>query len=333
MKKACLVVAPPYLKSEIFNRQNLILNRDNCLAFFHFLQEKMRLSGYDLQTQDIHSIQNSELVLYNDMPRSLPAKDILKKSAVFLFESELIKPENWSQQSQQHFWKVFTWNDELVDKKKYFKLSFTHSESIKYKNFNQRKKLATLIAGNKSVRHPLELYSKRVEAIRWFEKYHPEDFEFYGMGWDQYTFRGLWRPLNRLRFFRKIFAATWPSYKGPVNDKLQTLSNYKFSICYENAKEIPGYITEKIFDSMAAGCIPVYWGAPNILDFVPSDCFINRKLFQDMEELYRFLIGMSEKEYNRRLQAIELYLQSEQHRIFEPEWLAKKVVSDLLSHN
>jgi hypothetical protein len=33
----------------------------------------------------------------------------------------------------------------------------------------------------------LELYSKRVEAIKWFEKNHPEDFDFYGIGWDRYV--------------------------------------------------------------------------------------------------------------------------------------------------
>jgi hypothetical protein len=39
----------------------------------------------------------------------------------------------------------------------------------------------------KKINHPLELYSKRVEAIKWFEKNHPEDFDFYGIGWDRYV--------------------------------------------------------------------------------------------------------------------------------------------------
>uniref|UniRef100_UPI00404791C4 hypothetical protein n=1 Tax=Aliarcobacter sp. TaxID=2321116 RepID=UPI00404791C4 len=43
-----------------------------------------------------------------------------------------------------------------------------------------------MISGNKKVNHPLELYSKRLESIEWFENNHPQDFEFYGMGWNEY---------------------------------------------------------------------------------------------------------------------------------------------------
>ena len=52
-------------------------------------------------------------------------------------------------------------------------------------------------------------------------------------------------------------------------DELQTvyddkkedfLSNYRFCICPENSLG-DGYITEKVFESIASGCIPIYWGA------------------------------------------------------------------------
>ena len=35
------------------------------------------------------------------------------------------------------------------------------------------------------------------------------------------------------------------------------------------AREIPGYITEKIFDCFLARSVPVYWGPGNIADHVP----------------------------------------------------------------
>lgn len=38
------------------------------------------------------------------------------------------------------------------------------------------------------------------------------------------------------------------------------LANYRFNICPENSLG-DGYMTEKIFESIAAGCIPIYWGA------------------------------------------------------------------------
>lgn len=44
------------------------------------------------------------------------------------------------------------------------------------------------------------------------------------------------------------------------NNKIQYLRNFKFNICPENSNS-KGYVTEKIFDSFLAGCIPIYWGS------------------------------------------------------------------------
>jgi len=54
------------------------------------------------------------------------------------------------------------------------------------------------------------------------------------------------------------------------NNKLLYLSQYKFNLCPENSN-YEGYVTEKIFDSVSAGCLPIYWGSnnkpePNILN-------------------------------------------------------------------
>ncbi len=45
-----------------------------------------------------------------------------------------------------------------------------------------------------------------------------------------------------------------------ANNKLNYLSNFKFNIALENSNP-QYYTTEKIFDSIFAGCIPVYWGS------------------------------------------------------------------------
>ncbi|CAA6664965.1 unnamed protein product [Spirodela intermedia] len=52
-------------------------------------------------------------------------------------------------------------------------------------------------------------------------------------------------------------------------DKVQTLKRYKFSLAFENSNE-DDYVTEKYFQSLVAGAIPVVVGAPNIQDFAPS---------------------------------------------------------------
>ncbi|KAA8545873.1 hypothetical protein F0562_020676 [Nyssa sinensis] len=52
-------------------------------------------------------------------------------------------------------------------------------------------------------------------------------------------------------------------------DKLETLKRYKFSLAFENSNE-EDYVTEKFFQSLVAGSVPVVVGAPNIQDFAPS---------------------------------------------------------------
>jgi len=54
---------------------------------------------------------------------------------------------------------------------------------------------------------------------------------------------------------------------GGEAKKVEFLRGYKFCIAYENAAS-PGYVTEKLFHAKAAGCVPIYWGAPDVeLDF------------------------------------------------------------------
>lgn len=48
------------------------------------------------------------------------------------------------------------------------------------------------------------------------------------------------------------------------NDKMKEISYYLFNICFENAVE-PGYVTEKIFDALLSGTVPVYYGDDDLV--------------------------------------------------------------------
>ena len=59
---------------------------------------------------------------------------------------------------------------------------------------------------------------------------------------------------------------------------------YKFAVAFEN-RHYPGYVTEKIYDVYKSGCIPIYWGTPDVVkDFNPST-FINANDFPDFNAL------------------------------------------------
>jgi hypothetical protein len=69
-----------------------------------------------------------------------------------------------------------------------------------------------------------------------------------------------------------------------ASGKIEHGKQYKFAIAFEN-KQYPGYVTEKICDAYKSGCIPIYWGTPDIIkDFNPST-FINANDFSDFDAL------------------------------------------------
>jgi alpha(1,3/1,4) fucosyltransferase len=333
MKKATLVVSNYLQNNKRFNLDC----RDNINDRFIKLREEFINYGYDLSTDDINKIEDSEIVIYaSNMPIILPKDENIHKSYIILTESSFIRPDNYHKEKHQYFKKVFTWYDGYKYGNKYIKLNIAHKfpENIN-KDLSTKKKLCILISANKSTPHSKEndLYSKRVDAIRWFEKNHLEDFDLYGIGWNKLTGSKVIRVLNKIPYFAKIFMQitnkSYPSYKGMVDNKKEVMQKYKFSICYENAKDIPGYITEKIFDSFFAGCIPIYWGADNINDYIPKECFIDKRDFKSYDELYIFIKTMPNEQYIMYLNNIERYIHSEQSYQFKSEGFVKTIIKEI----
>ena len=329
--KATLFTSPYYFNNRLFDLNDKISKRDNCLYGSYMLKKRFKENGIDLSTQDINRPSESQFVIYNEMPG---IKDIFsdKNNYLLIFESEVIRPDNWNIKNHKYFKKIFTWNDEFVDKKKYFKIKFSHKIPVDLRfDLKNKSKLCTLIAGHKFKSHPLELYTERVKAIRWFEQNHPEKFDLYGIGWDRHYFQGNLSKLNRFKFLTGLLKPNYPSYKGSIKSKREILQKYKFAICYENARDIPGYITEKIFDCFFAGCVPVYWGAPNVTDHIPVDTFIDRGNFKSYEELYNYLKNMPDNVYSDYLDAIMSFIKSDEIYSFSVECFAETIVAEVMA--
>jgi hypothetical protein len=78
--------------------------------------------------------------------------------------------------------------------------------------------------------------------------------------------------------------------------KLALIGQYRFTLAFENAIE-PDYVTEKLYDALIAGSVPVYLGAPNVRDFAPADhCYIDASRFAGPVELAAYLNGLVEDE-------------------------------------
>lgn len=243
------------------------------------------------QANSLKNLEDVHCIIAFDVPfdqlEDLKAYPI-EKRFLFLWEPPSVTPGNYEKFYHSYFSRIYTWHDGFVDNKMYHKFFYPVmnpiiNDLIPFEN----RRFATLIAANKGSHHPDELYTARRNAIEFFESQHSDDFDLYGRWWGHYR-----------------------SYRGSIVRKVDVLKWYKFCICYENIKNVPGYVTEKIFDCFRAGCIPVYWGADNVTDYIPAGCFIDRRYFDSNEQMYQYLKNMSEEEFKMYLNNIQVFLRS-----------------------
>jgi hypothetical protein len=69
------------------------------------------------------------------------------------------------------------------------------------------------------------------------------------------------------------------------------LQNYVFNLVIENC-DAEGYASEKLYDALVAGCIPLYYGSAP--DFVPPDLYVDLRKFRDGSELQQFLDSLTD---------------------------------------
>lgn len=100
-------------------------------------------------------------------------------------------------------------------------------------------------------------------------------------------------------------------YKGACNSKYEVLSQYSFALCFENMA-MKGYVTEKIFDCLYSGTIPLYLGAKDIASLIPEDAYIDCRGFASWEEMHNKIMGMSGANILSMRQAGRAFIQSKQ---------------------
>jgi hypothetical protein len=176
------------------------------------------------------------------------------------------------------------------------------------------------------------LYYRRLQTIDFFEKNHPADFDLYGHEWDRGT--ALFQTNHpRLHYYLRHLPLPHirrPSWRGTTSDKRATFAGYRFGYCYENSDEIPGYITEKMFDVMLAGSVPVYLGHPSTARHIPHACYVERSEFPSEEALYQFLKTMPDETYRAYLRAINAFLSTDASQEFWRDRWVGELESTLL---
>ena len=98
-------------------------------------------------------------------------------------------------------------------------------------------------------------------------------------------------------------------YREACESKYEVLSRYRFSLCFENMT-MKGYVTEKLFDCLYAGAIPLYLGAKNIDSLIPREVYVDCHQFESWEEMSNKVLAMSEHEVGAIREAGRTFIQS-----------------------
>lgn len=252
------------------------------------------------QGRSPYSEDLQKILIFNPF-KSFSDISYLPKEKLVLFVWEPVQVPAWYYNA---FSRVYTWDDSLVDQVKFFKFYYPHMVPMRkdLPDFEE-KKFCTMIASNFTF--------ERRRMVEFFEDKPEEDFEFFGAA--------------------KGEMAKHARYRGPIPgkhsgpEKLEVLKDYKFCICFENCHHLQGYVTEKIFGCFAAGCIPIYWGAPNIDSYVPKDCYIDYRDFASKEHLYYYMKMMTEEVYEGYLNRIRAYLKTNKAALFSKEYFERIV--------
>lgn len=246
-------------------------------SFGEFLLDRGLLSFIvDSSIEKIVCIDYSPVVRGQIKERGVSPKD----RTLVRMEPSVVLPANFTRSRNKQFSQLLTVGGPRSKKDSAsvnWPLIWPSSSKLDKLFANERAERIVLINGNKMSLIKGELYSLRREAITALDM-----LDLYGTEWDS-SF------LSRLTIAIKSFAHTILSLKFPkfsgfrlwfqsytqsngvVADKLATMAKYKYALVVENSSE---YMSEKLFDALFAGCIPIYVG-PNVEEYeIPKNLVV-----------------------------------------------------------
>ena len=338
--------------NRLFDQESNPYAGDNILAPYAAIYQRLTAAGIAVQTADFLPATpdgRQNLVISFGTPDRLPSqsvgkyREMAKRSDVILsafvaMECPVVEPGMFKAlpELQKYFRRIMSWSDTdaLIP---FTRLPVRVEHFCWPQSFNDvhetlwsagDRKFLVMMNANKLPRLFVdELYTARLRAVEFFNRYG--EIDLYGRNWDRAPAR-----VGKTRTpatFRRIMSRAWevkqrawpnPLYvaaasasRGPSLSKSATFSQYRFALCFENSV-LKGWMTEKMFDCFFAGTIPVYWGAPDVLDWVPAECFVDMRQFRDFDELRLFLRSITPSEEQGYREAAREYLASDRFTPF-----------------
>ena len=266
------------------------------------------------------SLEEADFVLFcdyleEDVRLVLTAEIPIHKRILLILEPEVVIPSNFKNQILQEFGTIIRVG--RPNKAQGHNLNWPQQwREISPQVLNRNHTDTVMICGNKVSFVRGELYSLRRTAAM-----EVPQIALYGSEWNS-TFSVRLRKLlveasnalktgnlPRIQSIRYWFKKN-KNWLGAPGDKRKALENYRISLVIENSTE---FLTEKLFDSFFAGCIPVYVG-PNIKQFgIPSSLVVTASTnIPSIREAIRRAQSM---DYSAWYEELEIWLSKDQTKL------------------
>ena len=201
---------------------------------------------------------------------------------------------------------------------------------LSLENWKKRSHKLVMIAANKVSPISSSNYGIRRHLAKTAQS---NQLEVYGSLWDEKIY---FRARHRLAVLvaamrqgtfpnlKHVYASLFRKYKttkGAVPDKHKLLKDTKFNLVVENSNKV---VTEKIFDALINGAIPVYIG-PDLVDFgIPREVAIIGS--SDISKIETTIENIADQKIEVYLESIKGFLMSDYFRMsWESEEVHKKI--------
>jgi hypothetical protein len=352
-------IDPPshhYLNDRVFVVDDGRPSGDRLMEPWAHMRARLEAHGIPVHTADLMPPETPGAATTNiyfsmgmlDNYRAIARRRDTVLSAFFAFECPIVEPSLYRAlvDVQQYFRHVFSWSDSAALERfvgqplRCDLFRWPQSFDAVHPAIWSRtdRKFLVMINSNKLPRvYWQELYTERLKAVEFFAQ--TDDIDLYGPRWDEPSNRvgKTWVPATARRIQRELLikwqrlrpdpllVAARRVWRGQARSKAETLGGYTFAICFENMV-LKGWITEKIFDCFFAGTVPIYWGAPEIAELIPSECFIDMRQFGSYAELARFLKTLRGEEIQRYRESARAFLASPEFEPFTKEAFAQRFI-------
>jgi hypothetical protein len=310
-----------YYRDKLFDLSDPILNRDDTLAPFGRARSCLEERGIDIYTADYLLAYPSwmqcdyySIGLLENYRGLLPRKNIRLRGFVIM-EPPVTAPRLYRALPEltAAFEKVYVHNTigdgyslKGVDQSRLHQFCwpqpYMHVLEPYWSNSVRQRRMVVINGNHMPRSFGGELYSKRIEAMASLAKDGLVDL--YGHGWGKW-----WSPRSMWPAYWKNRKALMSIYRGSCRSKIETLSQYHFCLCFENMA-MKGYVTEKIFDCLYAGTIPLYLGAKDIEGLIPRDAYVDCRQFGSWTEMRNAVMMMGVPEIQAMREAGRDFLES-----------------------